>query len=224
MSRKRILLAICGVGLAVGVLLAGCTLPAAPDVTPTPSQQEINEAGMAQMSTEIARQSTAEAASPLPTPTPQPTTPPPTPTPLPTPSPTVPPTPAPTTPPPAQPTEATTAPAQEQVYIVQPGDTLYSIARRYGVRLENLAAYNGIINPNRIYVGQQIRIPASSAAPPSTGQPAGEERIYIVQPGDRLFRIALRYNMNYLYLAAYNGIANPNLIYPGQVIRIPPAP
>ncbi|HEY75572.1 MAG TPA: LysM peptidoglycan-binding domain-containing protein [Thermoflexia bacterium] len=224
MSRKRTLLAIFGVGLVVGVLLAGCTLPAAPDVTPTPSQQEINEAGMAQMATEIAQQGTAEAMSPVPTPTPQPTTPPPTPTPLPTIPPTVPPTPLPTTPPPTQPTETPTAPSQEQVYIVQPGDTLYSIARRYGVRLEDLAAYNGIINPNLIYVGQQIRIPAGSVVSPPTEQPAGEERIYIVQPGDRLFRIALRYNMNYLYLAAYNGIANPNLIYPGQVIRIPPAP
>ncbi|HHS97206.1 MAG TPA: LysM peptidoglycan-binding domain-containing protein [Chloroflexi bacterium] len=224
MTRKRVVLVVCGVGLVVGLLAAGCTLPAAPDVTPTPSQQEIEEAGMAQMATEMAQEGTGQQESALPTPTVQVATPVPTPTPMPTVPPTVPPTPAPTTPPPSQPTETPTAPTQEQVYIVRPGDTLYSIARRYGVRLEDLAAHNGIINPNLIYVGQQIRIPAGSVVSPPTEQPVGEERIYIVQPGDRLFRIALRYNMNYIYLAAYNGITNPNLIYPGQVIRIPPVP
>jgi LysM repeat protein len=43
-----------------------------------------------------------------------------------------------------------------------------------------------------------------------------------VRPGDNLFRIALRYGMSYLYLAQYNGIADPSRIYVGQVIHIPP--
>jgi LysM repeat protein len=43
----------------------------------------------------------------------------------------------------------------------------------------------------------------------------------VVQPGDNLFRIALRYNMSYITLARYNNIANPSSIYVGQVIRIP---
>ena len=51
--------------------------------------------------------------------------------------------------------------------------------------------------------------------PPSGGT------TYVVQPGDNLFRIALRYNMSYLYLASYNGISDPSRIYVGQVLRIP---
>ena len=44
---------------------------------------------------------------------------------------------------------------------------------------------------------------------------------HTVQPGENLFRIALRYNLTWDVLARANGIFNPNLIFPGQVLRIP---
>jgi len=203
-------------------LLAGCTLPAAPDVTPTPSDEDIMEEGMAQIATQVAEEA-AEAPpveSPIETPTP-----PPTPTPVPTVAPTIPPTPMPTPLPTAISTAAPTAQpttvSGEQTYTVQRGDTLYSIARRYGMNYLDLAAYNGIVNPHLIRVGQELRIPGGS---PTPSPPVSGEIEYRVQPGDNLFRIALRYNMNYLYLASYNGISNPHLIRVGQVIRIPTAP
>lgn len=49
------------------------------------------------------------------------------------------------------------------------------------------------------------------------------EQIHVVQRGENLFRIGLRYGIPYQTLAAYNGIPNPHLIYEGQVIRIPPS-
>ncbi len=59
----------------------------------------------------------------------------------------------------------TVAYAQEPiVHVVKPGETLSSIARRYGVSLYRLAAYNGIRNPNLLRVGQQLRIPPSTSA------------------------------------------------------------
>lgn len=48
----------------------------------------------------------------------------------------------------------------EQVYTVSSGDTLSGIARKYGTTYQKLASYNGIANPNLIYVGQKIKIPA----------------------------------------------------------------
>ncbi|MFN8597686.1 MAG: LysM domain-containing protein [Anaerolineae bacterium] len=42
------------------------------------------------------------------------------------------------------------------VYVVQAGDTLSSIARRYGVTAADLASANGLLNPNLIYVGQRL--------------------------------------------------------------------
>jgi LysM repeat protein len=101
--------------------------------------------------------------------------------------------------------------------VVQRGENLFRIALRYGTTVQAIASANGIANPALIYVGQRLTIPSSGAQPP----PAGGTT-YVVQRGDNLFRIALRYNLSYLYLAQYNGIANPARIYVGQVLRIPP--
>jgi 5'-nucleotidase/UDP-sugar diphosphatase len=48
-----------------------------------------------------------------------------------------------------------------------------------------------------------------------------EEVIYIVVPGDVLWKIAAKYNLTYQELAEYNNIANPHLIFPDQVIKVP---
>lgn len=48
----------------------------------------------------------------------------------------------------------------EQVYTVKSGDTLSGIAKKYGTTYQKLASYNGIANPNLIYIGQKIKIPA----------------------------------------------------------------
>nr|HID13836.1 LysM peptidoglycan-binding domain-containing protein [Anaerolineae bacterium] len=99
------------------------------------------------------------------------------------------------------------------VHIVQRGETLYGIARRYGVSMWTIARANGITNPNRIYVGQRLVIP--------TGQPVGT--IHIVQQGENLFRIALHYGVSMWAIARANGIANINYIYVGQHLIIPGA-
>ncbi|MGH2562408.1 MAG: LysM peptidoglycan-binding domain-containing protein [Thermomicrobiales bacterium] len=65
-------------------------------------------------------------------------------------------TPTPGTPAPTTPTPVT----GEQTYVVQPGDSLSSIASEFGVTQEALRAANGIEDPNSIYVGQQLIIPA----------------------------------------------------------------
>ena len=106
----------------------------------------------------------------------------------------------------------------EAVYTVVKGDTLSGIATKYGTTYQKLAAYNGIANPNLIYVGQQIKIPGiAGASIPNT--PA--EIVYTVVKGDTLSAIAAKYGTTWQKLADYNDIANPNLIYAGQKIRIP---
>lgn len=94
-------------------------------------------------------------------------------------------------------------------YTVQYGDTLSGIATMYGTTYTELANINGIANPNLIYPGQVLAI-------------NGENQIsyYIVQYGDTLSGIAYKYGTTYTELAQKNGISNPNLIYPGQVIYL----
>jgi len=112
-------------------------------------------------------------------------------------------------------------------YTVVRGDTLSSIAARFNTTVAVLAQLNGLVNPNLIYAGQQLRVPgAAQPAPtpvPPTQVPAQPTRpaTHVVQPGENLFRIALRYGLTVDQLARYNGIYNPNLIFAGQVLRIP---
>lgn len=58
--------------------------------------------------------------------------------------------------------DTTPPPATQTTYTVQPGDTLYSIARRFNVTTTALIQANGIVNWNLIYVGQRLQIPAST--------------------------------------------------------------
>jgi LysM repeat protein len=105
------------------------------------------------------------------------------------------------------------------VHIVQWGETLNIIAGRYVVTVDAIVQANGIANPNYIYAGQRLTIPASSVPPPVP--PPGSTTTYVVQRGDRLYAIAARYGTTVNHLVALNGIMNPDLIYVGQVLKVP---
>jgi LysM repeat protein len=98
---------------------------------------------------------------------------------------------------------------------VQPGENLFRIALHYGMTYHALAAANGIVNPDLIYVGQSLTIPAEVPSEP-TG-----ERIHVVQPGENLFRIALKYGTTVEAIAVANGISDVHIIYSGQSLVIP---
>jgi N-acetylmuramoyl-L-alanine amidase len=90
---------------------------------------------------------------------------------------------------------------------VEPGDTLGKIASYYGgPSVQQIAAHNGITDPNVIRPGQVIYIPGPLA--------------WIVDPGDTLTKIAAYYGMSAETVAANNGIPVNAVIYPGQVLQI----
>jgi len=98
-------------------------------------------------------------------------------------------------------------------YVVQPGDTLFSIAKRFGVDMQELASANNITDPSTIYVGQRLVIPGAAETP--------ARELYKVQPGDTLSSIAQRFGVSLQDLMTANGITDPDAIYVGQVLRIP---
>jgi murein DD-endopeptidase MepM/ murein hydrolase activator NlpD len=109
-------------------------------------------------------------------------------------------------------------------YVVQAGDTLAAIARRYHTTWQTLVQINGLLSPNVIHAGQVIRVPAfpAPADQEEDSRPAtGGGAIYLVRPDDTLLRIALRYSTSPWTLAAIGRIANPALVYPGQELVIP---
>ena len=75
--------------------------------------------------------------------------------------------------------------SEDIVYTVKAGDTLSGIAAMYGTTYQILAAYNGIQNPNKIYVGQKIKIPSTgSSVSPVTNKKSNEEIAKEVARGD----------------------------------------
>jgi LysM repeat protein len=109
--------------------------------------------------------------------------------------------------------------ATECYYVVQSGDTLAAIAAAHGTTLEELAAANGIRNPNILILGQRLVVPCKNGAPKP---PAGNACTwYVVQSGDTLTKIAARYGTTVQAIAQRNSLRNVNLIYVGQRLCIP---
>lgn len=128
------------------------------------------------------------------------------------------------------------SPTGGTTYIVQRGDTLFRIAQRFGTTVSAIASANGITNATLIYPGQRLIIPGASGTPivipttapgnppratatPVSGTSSGGT--HVVQRGETLFRIALRYGVTVQALQQANNIQNPNLIFAGQVLIIP---
>ncbi len=116
--------------------------------------------------------------------------------------------------------------ANQNSYVVQPGDTLFNIARRFGVSVTDLTAVNHITNPSRIYVGQILSLSTNDTAVPLpviSDAPPAETGTYTVQRGDTLSAIARKFGVEVMSLAAVNNIINPSLIRVGQTLSIPGA-
>lgn len=97
------------------------------------------------------------------------------------------------------------------MYTVQEGNTLWGIANFFGTTVEEIAALNTIEDDEMIYPGQVLTIPVEKPIPP---------KYYAVRPGDTLYSIAKRYGLTVNGILCMNRLANPNLIYPGQMLRL----
>lgn len=105
-------------------------------------------------------------------------------------------------------------------YVVQSGDTLSSVAARFNTTVAALKQANGLAG-DTITVGQRLVIPAGGDSP-AAGQSAPRAATsYIIEPGDTLSRIALRFGTSTRALQDLNDLPNPNLITVGQAVAIP---
>jgi len=99
----------------------------------------------------------------------------------------------------------------ESTHVVRKNETLSAIAQKYGVSANAIQAYNGISDPNLLFVGKKLKIPSGSTP----------EIPYLVRKGDSLSSIASRFGVSQSALSSRNGISSPNLIKIGQKIIIP---
>lgn len=122
-----------------------------------------------------------------------------------------------------------------QTYKVQKGDTLSSIARQFGISWKRLAEANGLSDPNKLRVGQELRIPSSSGAPaPRSAAPAPVVKkasppppakikqggSYVIQKGDTLSGIASRAGVSISEIKDANNLTSDRIVA-GKSLTIP---
>lgn len=96
-------------------------------------------------------------------------------------------------------------------YTVQPGDTLYTLAEYFGTTVGEIANANELEDPESIAINQVLRIPIKAPSYPN---------VYTVRPGDTLYFIAKKFGTTVSELINLNQITTPNVIYPGQQIKL----
>ena len=104
--------------------------------------------------------------------------------------------------------------------LVEVGDSLSKIAKRYDTTTEILAAINGICDVNQIYVGQKILLAAAGSETDGGVDPEPISVTVIVEAGDSLSKIAKRYDTTVDELMVANDITDPNLVLVGQELVV----
>jgi len=142
---------------------------------------------------------------------------------------------------PSTPVQNTAPASTPATHTVQRGETLFSIAKTYGVDLDALIRANGILDATKIHSGLVLRVRdlesynspqpitasvSNTATSPSAApapQSAIEREKYTVQPGEFLSQIGARLGMSWLAIAKVNGLSNPDSLKVGTVLLIPTA-
>jgi murein DD-endopeptidase MepM/ murein hydrolase activator NlpD len=127
--------------------------------------------------------------------------------------------------------------AKSGTIIVEPGQTLYSIARANDLTADQLAAANSIPPPYAIRVGQTLKVPGranpvtpsatsesqtiQAAYAPSERPQFGQGATHVVRPGETLFAVGRAYQIDPFAIAQYNRLSEPYALKIGQTLRIP---
>jgi len=107
-------------------------------------------------------------------------------------------------------------------YTVVPGDSVSSIAGRYGVSTASVLALNGLSWKSLIFPGQVLKLStSSSAAAHAAPVAAGSGGRYTIVRGDTISAIAARFGVTTQAVLTANGLGWSSIIYPGQTIAIP---
>ncbi len=100
------------------------------------------------------------------------------------------------------------------IYQVQNGDTLASVASKFGISLDMLSSLNGIMVGSVLNPGDYIVVPRMQVENPYFME-------YTVKKGDNIYEIAKKYNIDSSQLLRLNGLNDTDIIYPNQIIMIP---
>lgn len=110
--------------------------------------------------------------------------------------------------------------AQNATHAIEAGETLYSIARHYGVSVADLSALNQIAAPELVPIGSLLKIPSKENQAPA----AVQEKFYTVKQGDTYYSIARSHGIKVSQLLAANSRNEQTLLKPGERLTLQAAP
>ena len=105
------------------------------------------------------------------------------------------------------------------IYIVEKGDTLYSIASAYGISVEELKRLNGLTS-NGIYIGQELIVPTADIDLPEPPQQDTNYINYTVVKGDSLWKISQKFDVTIPQIIELNNLKGETLQI-GSILKIP---
>ncbi|MCL1813388.1 MAG: LysM peptidoglycan-binding domain-containing protein [Treponema sp.] len=121
--------------------------------------------------------------------------------------------------------------SEDTIHVMRPGDTIYSIAKSYGLSADEVLKYNKISDPAKVQAGTKIRIPGVQGSPahsstqsssPAKTEPSRQDYIeYRVEKNDTLYSLARRYGISVSELLEINGFTSNYVIKAGEKIRVP---
>jgi len=116
--------------------------------------------------------------------------------------------------------------ADDLIYVVGKGDTVYSISRFFKITPEELMKANGISDPSKLQTGKRLTIPSNAFSDISvtTNPPAQKLVDYVVLKGDTLFNIAKKHDLSLQKLREINKFPDNHVIKTGDIVKVPGKP
>jgi len=131
-------------------------------------------------------------------------------------------------PPPSMPSATPRAPVISNIstpsgsHRVLKGETLFSLAKRYRVSVQELMSWNHLSSPTALKVGQMLRIHSSAGSTRSSKKPSKSITYHVARRGDTLHSVARHYRQSVGNLAKWNGLRKSARLKVGQKLRVRP--
>ena len=114
--------------------------------------------------------------------------------------------------------------AEDVIHIIEKGDTLYSISKKYNTPVDSILKKNNLSDPSKIKIGQKLIIPAASSAKndkKTNTKTNSEELTHVIQKGDTLYALAKKFGVKFSDILKLNSLSEKTPLKIGQILKIP---
>lgn len=114
--------------------------------------------------------------------------------------------------------------AEDVIHIIEKGDTIYSISKKYNTPVDSILKKNNLSDPSKIKIGQKLIIPAASSAKndkKTNTKTNSEELTHVIQKGDTLYALAKKFGVKFSDILKLNGLSEKTPLKIGQILKIP---